>query len=1120
MIRTRTRAAMRRTARFFIEQLEDRSVPATFTSAGFTFEQNSTPDVVTALAAGTYDSAVVTGTPSAATGTVSGFPNSITGFNANLSLGSLVTSTGLPKALQLDETTTRSGVQLSWSNTKGLANASGNDLVLYETEPGTTSTAEPEPYMVEVHDATTNTWSAWYYKPASAAQSITIGGSAGVVFATAVDFSDMGVASGDIVDAVRVVNMTSADRMVNSNGIGQVIPEDNGATSSVTPSTGTLGLASTFSPELLYVGAFKTLTNPLVNVSVTKTDNATSVNAGANVSYTIVVDNTGPNAATGTTLTDTLPSALTNVTFTSTVSGGATGNTASGTGNISDTLDLPVGSSVTYTVNGTVSSSAAGTLVNTATATVASSLTDAKVANNSATDTDTIVPKVDLKVTKTDNKTVVAAGQQVGYTVVVSNIGQDAVNGATVVDNVPSALTNVTFTSTAAGGATGNTASGSGNLNETLDLPAGSSVTYTVTGTVASGTTLGTMISNTATVSTPSGTTDNLPGNNAATDTDKVVPLVDLSVTKTDHVTSVSAGQQVTYTIVASNLGASDVTGATLGDVIPSSLTNVTFTSTASGGATGNTASGSGSLNETLDLPVGSSVTYTVTGTVSASATGSLANTATISTPSGTTDNDTSNNTATDTDTISTSGSADLRITNTDGLKFTTDGNVNTYTITVSNVGSADVNGATVTDLVPSKLTNVTWTSVSAGGATGSAGSGSGSINEVVNLPVGSSMVYTLKGTVTGAARGEGNDDKPHDDDHDGRDDRDEFGGRGRLLNVATVTLPAGMTDVNPSDNTATDRDTVLPKGVPPFLRQFSVGSDEGAEGHVKVFNDDGSERFSFFAFPGFNGGVKVATGDVNGDGIPDIVVGSGLGSGNGHVKVFDGATGAEIASFFAFENYRGGVSVAVGDVNGDGFGDIIVGSSTGADHVKVFSLASGTPVLIASFMAYGGFAGGINVAAGDVNGDGLDDIITGVASQGPAHVKVFTIAGGALTTLESFITLPGYTGGISVAAGNLRGDARAEILVAPSAPGGNDLVQMFSIDSTAPIASFTPSFRGADRGLRVAIADVNGDGKNDILVAAGPGHGALVRAYDATTLAPIHDINAFEGFEGGVFVG
>src|SRR5207249_4051858 len=200
--------------------------------------------------------------------------------------------------------------------------------------------------------------------------------------------------------------------------------------------------------------------------------------------------------------------------------------------------------------------------------------------------------------------------------------------GATVADVVPSTLTGVTYTSTAAGGATGNTASSSGNINDTVTLPSGSSITYTVTGTVDPSAT--DPLVNTATVTAPSGFTDTNPGNNSASDTDTLTPQGDLSITKTDGFDSAVPGTTVTYTIVVSNSGPSTVTGATVADVVPSILTGVTYTSTATAGASGNTASSSGSINDTVTLAAGSSITYTVTGTVDPSATDPLVNTATV----------------------------------------------------------------------------------------------------------------------------------------------------------------------------------------------------------------------------------------------------------------------------------------------------------------------------------------------------------------------------------------------------------------------------------------------------------------------------------------------------------
>src|SRR5687767_7266758 len=116
------------------------------------------------------------------------------------------------------------------------------------------------------------------------------------------------------------------------------------------------------------------------------------------------------------------------------------------------------------------------------------------------------------------------------------------------------------------------------------------------------------------------------------------------------------------------------------------------------------------------------------------------------------------------------------------------------------------------------------------------------------------------------------------------------------------------------------------------------TGADATAPLHVKRFATPAlAETASFFAYSaGFTGGVRVAVGDVNGDSVGDMITGAGAG-GNGHVKVFDGVSLAEIRSFFAYPGLTGGIFVAAGDVNGDGRADIITGTDSGTiGHVKV----------------------------------------------------------------------------------------------------------------------------------------------------------------------------------------
>jgi hypothetical protein len=103
------------------------------------------------------------------------------------------------------------------------------------------------------------------------------------------------------------------------------------------------------------------------------------------------------------------------------------------------------------------------------------------------------------------------------------------------------------------------------------------------------------------------------------------------------------------------------------------------------------------------------------------------------------------------------------------------------------------------------------------------------------------------------------------------------------------------------------------------------------------------------------------------------------------------------VASFFAFDAaFQGGVSVAAGDVTGDGVADIITAAGPGGGpHVRAFSLPGGTPTQVASFFAYDpGFPGGVHVAAADLTGDRVAEIITGAGPGGGPHVLVFDVSG------------------------------------------------------------------------------------------------------------------------------
>ena len=162
--------------------------------------------------------------------------------------------------------------------------------------------------------------------------------------------------------------------------------------------------------------------------------------------------------------------------------------------------------------------------------------------------------------------------------------------------------------------------------------------------------------------------------------------------------------------------------------------------------------------------------------------------------------------------------------------------------------------------------------------------------------------------------------------------------------------------------------DRVVPDGRPLPYPVIYVGADAGGAPLLRSFGVDfGLPNYSerLVADPAFTGGVRVASADITVDGVPDIIVALGPGTGP-QIQVLDGTTGDQVAgplgSFLAFDStFTGGVYVAAADVDGDGIPDIIAGAGQGGGpHVKVFSGTDGS--LLHSFFAFeSGFTGGVS---------------------------------------------------------------------------------------------------------------------------------------------------------------
>jgi hypothetical protein len=275
--------------------------------------------------------------------------------------------------------------------------------------------------------------------------------------------------------------------------------------------------------------------------------------------------------------------------------------------------------------------------------------------------------------------------------------------------------------------------------------------------------------------------------------------------------------------------------------------------------------------------------------------------------------------------------------------------------------------------------------------------------------------------------------------------------------------------------------------------------------------------------------GVNVAAGDLDGDGATDIVV-SGT---DGVANTLDYLKFEPLAlNFTKIEfDYRPRDSsrrgIATGDVNGDGFPDLIVGDNSGASSGLRAGGGRYTKLevewLTPSFSAFSTpMSNGVNIAVGDLDGDGQAEIIAGPTASplGAAttskirRISMSSSKGrtGDITSYMKFVDEfavygNSYTGGIRVATGDVDGDGRADLVTIPQtgldrlvvteklgAGGATGYIKIDSFNVVAP---------SADTPINIAAGDVNGDGACDIVLAigGGPGGGPRVDVYSQVAI-------------------
>lgn len=264
-------------------------------------------------------------------------------------------------------------------------------------------------------------------------------------------------------------------------------------------------------------------------------------------------------------------------------------------------------------------------------------------------------------------------------------------------------------------------------------------------------------------------------------------------------------------------------------------------------------------------------------------------------------------------------------------------------------------------------------------------------------------------------------------------------------------------------------------------------GLNGGPNGSVFVISGaDGAVLHNWTGAPGF-GIALAADGDVTGDGVVDVLVGSPLAN---EVKLFDGASGALVRQH-ADSSYLFGSSVAyLGDVTGDGLDEYTASDPDTWGTVRVYRGSTGA----VHWTASGGFGDQLGVAlasVADLTGDGLPELLAGAGDSGSfgsdsrGYVRVFDGTNGAVVDTVHGANFDDRLGSTLAAAGDLDGDSSGDFVVAHLWTYPLGAVQVRRGSDRAIVASLTPVTPGIAWGEALSFGDVSGDGLTDVIVGA-----------------------------------
>lgn len=244
----------------------------------------------------------------------------------------------------------------------------------------------------------------------------------------------------------------------------------------------------------------------------------------------------------------------------------------------------------------------------------------------------------------------------------------------------------------------------------------------------------------------------------------------------------------------------------------------------------------------------------------------------------------------------------------------------------------------------------------------------------------------------------------------------------------------------------------------------------------VRVFDEYGNNvRTGFYAYDNtYSSDEKVLRKDIDGDGVVEII-----SSDKNQIVIRD--DGEVITRFYPYTSaYSGGVNFVVDDLNGDGTLEIVTGTlNGGGPQIRIFAMDG--RLIHGGFFAYSKhFRGGVNVAVGDLNGDGFKEIIAGAGVGGGPHVRVFDKDGRVINP-GFFAYDHTFRGGVRVAVGDLNNDGIDDIVTGPGT-GGSPEVRVYDKDGNRTFRDFFAFDAGSQAGVEVGLADIDADGDVEII--------------------------------------